>query len=114
MPSRQCCHLIKKEQRCVTMAHLIVVHALVMELTANPVRAGPAPLTQCLVITVEFATTIAEHDAPRRNGKNLTAWMNAILQGHFSGVPEQQRELAASTNYGGQCLRYRVRHTVPW
>ena len=93
MASSECGHFIKEEQRCVTPPHGFMMHVLVVQLATNPVCAGPAPLAQRLVITMELATAIAEHGAPRRNGKNLTAWMNAVLQwfslsGHFWTVPE--------------------------
>ena len=56
---------------------------LPMQLTANPMRAGPAFLAKRLVVTVKLATAIAQHCALRRRGEEVTVWRDAVLKWHW-------------------------------
>ena len=82
---RQGRDLIQEEERGVALPHGLVLHVLVVHVAANPVVGGPAALTQCLVITVKLATTIAHHGATFGHRNDATVWLNAVLQGHGRG-----------------------------
>ncbi len=75
-------NLIKEKQRGVAQPHGFVVLVFPVQLTANPMPAGPAAFAQGFIITVKFATTIAHHGATLRCGDYFTVWLYAILQGH--------------------------------
>lgn len=78
----QCRDFIKKEKRRVTFAHGLMLHVLVVHITANPVVACPAALAKGLVTAVKLAAAIAHHEPTFWHGNDATVGLNAVLQGH--------------------------------
>lgn len=88
-------YLVKEEQRRITLAHGFVLHVLVVQIAAYPVDAGPAALSQGLIVTVKLATAIAHHESTRRHRDDATVGLNAVLQGH-GREPEWRRRVGAA------------------